>query len=47
MQGNLLKHIYGQYMIEKQLSLKHYIAFAIIALSVAIASIKPLEFESY
>ena len=34
-------------MIEKQLSLKHYIAFAIIALSVAIASIKPLEFESY
>ena len=34
-------------MIEKQLGLKHYIALGIIALAVAIASIQPLELESY
>ena len=34
-------------MIEKQLDLKHYIALAIILLSVILASINPLEFESY
>lgn len=34
-------------MIEKQLNLKHYLALASIVLSVIIASIQPLEFESY
>jgi len=34
-------------MIEKQLTLKHYLALALIVLVVAIASIHPLEFESY
>ncbi|MCH7315342.1 DUF2238 domain-containing protein [Acinetobacter sp. ANC 3882] len=34
-------------MIEKQLILKHYIALAIVLLIVVIASIDPLEFESY
>ncbi|EOR09268.1 MULTISPECIES: DUF2238 domain-containing protein [Acinetobacter] len=34
-------------MIEQQLSLKHYIALAIVLLVVAIASIQPLEFEAY
>lgn len=34
-------------MIEKQLGLKHYIALGVIALAVAIASIQPLELESY
>ncbi|ENW78775.1 hypothetical protein F909_03737 [Acinetobacter sp. ANC 3929] len=34
-------------MIEKQLTLKHYIALAILLLIVALASIEPLEFESY
>ena len=34
-------------MIEKQLGLKHYIALGIIALAVGIASIQPLELESY
>ncbi|MCH7331738.1 DUF2238 domain-containing protein [Acinetobacter modestus] len=34
-------------MIEKELNLKHYLALASIVLSVIIASIQPLEFESY
>ncbi|WP_288400898.1 DUF2238 domain-containing protein [uncultured Acinetobacter sp.] len=34
-------------MIEKQLNLKHYFALVSIVLSVIIASIQPLEFESY
>ena len=34
-------------MIEQQLSIKHYIALAIVLLVVAIASIQPLEFEAY
>ena len=34
-------------MIEKKLNLKHYLALASIVLSVIIASIQPLEFESY
>ncbi|MCH7391756.1 DUF2238 domain-containing protein [Acinetobacter dispersus] len=34
-------------MIEKQLTLKHYIALAILLLIVGIASIQPLEFEAY
>lgn len=34
-------------MIEKQLTLKHYLALALIVLVVAIASIHPLELESY
>ncbi|KYQ84755.1 hypothetical protein AWW72_07045 [Acinetobacter sp. NRRL B-65365] len=34
-------------MIEKQLTLKHYLGLALIVLVVAIASIHPLEFESY
>jgi len=34
-------------MIEKQLTLKHYVALALIVIAVAIASIHPLEFESY
>ncbi|WP_445403710.1 DUF2238 domain-containing protein [Acinetobacter vivianii] len=34
-------------MIEKQLTLKHYLVLALIVLVVAIASIHPLEFESY
>lgn len=34
-------------MIEKQLTLKHYLMLALIVLVVAIASIHPLEFESY
>jgi hypothetical protein len=37
----------GCSMIEKQLGLKHYIALGVIALAVAIASIQPLELESY
>ncbi|MCH7336872.1 DUF2238 domain-containing protein [Acinetobacter sp. NIPH 2699] len=34
-------------MIEKQLSLKHYIALALLLVAAIIASIQPLEFESY
>jgi putative membrane protein len=34
-------------MIEQQITLKHYIAFGFICLAVIIASIHPLEFESY
>ena len=34
-------------MIETQLSLKHWICLAVLLLAVAIASIHPLEFESY
>jgi len=34
-------------MIEQQLSLKHYIALAIVLLVAIIASIQPLEFEAY
>lgn len=34
-------------MIEKQFTLKHYLALALIVVAVAIASIDPLEFESY
>ncbi|MCY6412621.1 DUF2238 domain-containing protein [Acinetobacter sp. VNH17] len=34
-------------MIERQLGLKHYIALGIIVLAVGIASIHPLELESY
>lgn len=34
-------------MIEKQLSLKHYIALAILLLAALVASFQPLEFDSY
>ncbi|MGG2097973.1 DUF2238 domain-containing protein [Acinetobacter haemolyticus] len=34
-------------MIEKNFSLKHYIALAMVLLFIIIASINPLEFESY
>lgn len=34
-------------MIEQQITLKHYIALGFICLAVIIASIHPLEFESY
>ncbi|MHA3890701.1 DUF2238 domain-containing protein [Acinetobacter sp. GXMZU3951] len=34
-------------MIEYQLHLKHYICLAIVVLAIGIASIDPLEFESY
>lgn len=34
-------------MIDKQLSLKHYLALAIVLLSIIIASLHPLEFSSY
>ncbi|MFV5262807.1 DUF2238 domain-containing protein [Acinetobacter courvalinii] len=34
-------------MIEKQFTLKHYLALALIVVAVAIASIDPLEFEAY
>ncbi|MGN5765330.1 DUF2238 domain-containing protein [Acinetobacter calcoaceticus] len=34
-------------MIEKQFTLKHYLALALIVVAVTIASIDPLEFESY
>ncbi|MCU4368554.1 DUF2238 domain-containing protein [Acinetobacter courvalinii] len=34
-------------MIEKQFTLKHYLALALIVVAVAIASVDPLEFESY
>ena len=34
-------------MIEHQLSIKHWLALAVITVAIIIASIRPLEFEAY